>query len=467
MRRLSHAAIGVIFLLFALSACRQHKPLQRTPPPESSQHATPTEKLDAIARSYLRLSLALGERDPDSLDFSTAPQALIASIHQSYPSLDSITRDASALAAQLNQIDPLTLPEQQRTRVDFLQLQLASIQARIAMLHGHTLNFDSEAQTLFATTRLPDTQAAQRIVLRARILALLPAQHSSTDRSSASRYAAYDRRFLIPPTHLAAVMRAALDTCRQHTAAYLTLPPGESVDLTFVRNQPWSAFSRYRGHAHSTIQINLDLPLTIDEALELACHEGYPGHHLFNTLRDLSLVQQRHWPEAQVQLTFSPQSFVSEAAAAYAPRLLFSTAERTQVERDVLFPLAGLAPREAERYVAISTLVRQLDSAEPAIARDYLDGHLEFVRAGQQLATDVLMAHPEASLLYLNEYRSYMLAYTDGPRRLAAYLSTQSSVPPPNAEGTKVQNPIEAQRRAEWKDYERLMRTLQFTLPSP
>jgi hypothetical protein len=192
----------------------------------------------------------------------------------------------------------------------------------------------------------------------------------------------------------------------------------------------------------------------VDDALELACHEGYPGHHVFNTLRDRALIQQRGLPEAEVQLTFSPQSYVSEAAAAYAPRMAFSPEDRAQLERDVLFPLAGLSTHEAERYVLVSGLVRELDSAAPAIAREYVDGRLELVRAEQQLASEVLMAHPESLLMYLNEYRSYMLAYTDGPRRIADYLDT-----------TTAANSGADQRRARWSRYEGLMRELWFRPP--
>ena len=115
------------------------------------------------------------------------------------------------------------------------------------------------------------------------------------------------------------------------------------MDFTFVRNQPWSAFSRYRGRGRSIISINLDLPVTVDQVLDLACHEGYPGHHVFNTLREQALLTRRHLPEAEVQLTFSPQSYLSEAAAGFAPELSFPLAERLRVERDILVPLAGLA----------------------------------------------------------------------------------------------------------------------------
>ncbi len=313
------------------------------------------------------------------------------------------------------------------------------------MLRGHPLPFDQEAIALFHERVLPDRSAAERVTIRQQVSAMLPA-----GKSEADRYAAYDQRFLIPPPRLRTVMEAAIAACRQATSAHIVMPPGESVDLEFVRNQPWSAFSRYHGNGHSTISVNLDFPLTVDAALELACHEGYPGHHVFNTLRDESLIQQRGWPEAQVQPTFSPQSYLSEAAAAFAPRLAFTVAERIRIERDVLFPLAGLPPAQAERYVRICELVRGLATAEPSIARDYLDGRLEFVRAEAAFKRKVLMAHSEAVFLYLNEYRSYMLTYTDGPERIRTAVGLTDD--------------DAATRTEAWKRYQTMMTHLIATL---
>jgi hypothetical protein len=419
-------------------------------------HSTsPAATMDTVAAAYVRLAVELGERDPDSLDYAVVSPALRDEIHAKYPPLDEISRGAETLLTQLPALE--TTPAL-KARGEFLQLQLTALKARTAMLHGQTLEFDREANALFATTRLPDIYAAQRRDLRGQVASLLPPAKHPTG-SEADRYAAYDSRFVIPRDRVVAVMQAALAICRRRTLEYIALPSGESVELELVGDKPWSAFSRYLGHAHSLIQLNTDLPITVDDAMELACHEGYPGHHVFNTLRDIALVQQAGEAEAKVQLTFSPQSYVSEAAAAYAPRLAFSTQERAQLERDVLFPIARLNPADAERSVEINSLVRRLDSADPAIARDYIDGRLEYVRAGQEFADEALMANADSLLLYLNEYRSYMLAYTDGPRRIEAYLDTAVAATHPDSPA--------AERRARWQAYQQLMRTMRFRLPAP
>lgn len=463
-------AVACSLLWLAGMGCRRTDPLHHTPAGVTGSSRCETggadQALDTIACGYLRLALALGERDPDSLDYSIAPAAWNTAAREQYVPLDEIARVATRLRSELTQVvhslQSQDTAERTRSleRAQALDLQLRAIEARVAMLRGATLPFDEEANALFATTRLPNTRAAERAQLRAQVARLLPKGAGSRGNVSlAQRYAAFDRQFLVRPDRLATVMRAALATCRARTQEHLTLPAGEAVELAFVRHVPWSAFSRYHGGAQSTISLNLDLPITVDDALELACHEGYPGHHVFNTLRDLSLVGTRHRAEAEVQLTFSPQSYVSEAAAAYAPRLAMPLPDRVRVERDVLFPLAGVPTHEAARYVQLSELMRGFSSGEPAIARDYLDGRLEFVRAEQALAAEVLMAHAEASLLYLNEYRSYMLAYTDGPQRVRAYLAADVA-----EQKRRPAAPAVSEEQMKWNAYVKLMKAFVFDL---
>src|SRR5438093_1427126 len=94
-------------------------------------------------------------------------------------------------------------------------------------------------------------------------------------------------------------------------------------------------------------------------------------------------------------------------AAAEAPSLAFPGAARVAFERDELFPLAGLDPSGAERHVAVGRLVDQLHGVEAAVARQYLDGALDFPRASAVLARDALMPSADETLKFLNRFRSY------------------------------------------------------------
>ena len=94
-----------------------------------------------------------------------------------------------------------------------------------------------------------------------------------------------------------------------------------------------------------------------------------------------------------------------EGMATFAMEMAFSQPERLRFERDQLFPLAGLNPHNTERDLRAEQLAEKLRSTELAIARDYLDGKLEWARAATALEDRAAMAHPEETLKYINEYR--------------------------------------------------------------
>jgi hypothetical protein len=244
-----------------------------------------------------------------------------------------------------------------------------------------------------------------------------------------ARYSDFDRRFLIPRDRLAAVVSRAIEGCRTATREHVTLPPGERVDVEYVPDLAWSAYTRYQGHATSRIQINAALPLTVDRALDLACHEAYPGHHTIDSLLDARFGGRRI--EFAVRPLFSPQSLLHEAAASLAVEMAFPGPARLAFERDELFPLAGLAPSDAEPYIRVGRLVDQLHGVQARIARQYLDGELDFPRASAALERDALMPSADATLKFLNRFRSYGATYTIGRDALSRFLDAHSTAGDP------------------------------------
>ncbi len=360
-------------------------------------------------REYIRLVVALGERDPDSLDFYYGPAAWVADVRKHPPALAEIRRSALALAGSMkNDSDP---------RMARLLRQVRAVAARADVLLGSRISFDRETEAYFGLT-IPQ-QSVSSENTRAELDRLL-----GGSGNLAARYAALDEKFIIPAERLPAVMERAVQGCREQTLAHLKLPDGESITLEYVHNQPWSGFSRYQGNFHSVIQINSDLGLTVNRALQLACHEGYPGHHVYNVIQDLQFVRSRGWMEWTVQPTFSPPALVSEGMATFAMEMAFSEPERLRFERDQLFPLAGLNPQNTERDLRAEQLAEKLRSTELAIARDYLDGKLEWARAATALEDRAAMAHPEETLKYINEYRSNVVTYTLGRDLVEKYVTS-------------------------------------------
>lgn len=394
--------------------------------------------------------MALGERDPDSLDFYSGPAERVADIRNSPPPLTQIKRDADALSAEVSRVS--TGAAADTARASALVADLSAISARVSLLTGAKQTYNEESVAFFGIAPEPLDERRMNDI-RAQIAGIM-----GPEGRLVHRYAAFVERFVIPADRLPAVMNAALEECRSRTLAHLALPPGEVVTIEFVRDKPWSAFSRYLGNAHSRIQINTDFRFTIDQALQIACHEGYPGHHTRNTLMTSVPVAQGTQVaqgaqvaqgfslavERSVQLMFSPEALVSEASAMLAADVAFSPDERIRVERDRLFPLAGLDPAGAEQHIAIERLVGELQSVQADVARRYVDGELEFARAVTVLEEQALVPYAEAMLKYVNEYRSYVTTYTAGRDAFATRLTACSSASAPE--------------QTRWQCFERLMR---------
>jgi hypothetical protein len=243
------------------------------------------------------------------------------------------------------------------------------------------------------------------------------------------RYERFRSGFLIPPDRLDAVFARAIEACRARTREHLALPEAERFTVEYVRDQPWSGYNWYQGNATSVIQVNLDLPIHIDRAVDLACHEGYPGHHVYNLMLEQHLVRDRGWVEYSVYPLFSPQSLIAEGTANYGIDMAFPGDERAAFERDTLFPLAGLDPARAGTFYAIERLVERLSYAGNEAARRFLDGSMTAGQATDWLELYALMSPERAAqrVRFIERYRSYVINYNLGRDMVADYVEREAA----------------------------------------
>ncbi len=365
--------------------------------------APATSPVDDAAQAYLHLVAQLTAQDARSASGdSTSDVAPSAAPPGTAPlSFDDIATRARTTASTLAS----AATDSSRARRDWLVAHLTAVSTRASMKAGAHFTLDQELTGLFGLAFPAPASGTALEATRAELVLRLPGIGSP-----AARLDAYEREVLIPAGRVPRVFERALEECRAQTRRMLTLPGAESVSVTYVRGEPWSAFSTYLGVGQSRIDVNLSFPLTVDRTLELACHEGYPGHHVINLLRERRAKSDR--PELQAIPLFSPESFASEAAATTAASLVFTGAERLAFERDVLFPLAGLAPQLAESHHTVARLVDGLAPAiEDSLVR-HLGGTLGYVETLWALQEQALMHHPEATLRFVNEFRGFALAYT-------------------------------------------------------
>ena len=289
------------------------------------------------------------------------------------------------------------------------------------MLAGKKLSFDEESKALYdAVAPALDAAHFQRILDR--LETAVPGEGTIAERIEAFR-----QGFVIPKDRLDAVFKAAIDECRRRTAEHVELPAGESFTVEYVTGKSWSGYNWYKGGFHSLIQVNTDLPIFIDRAIDLACHEGYPGHHVYNMLLEKHLVKDRGWTEFTVYPLFSPQSLIAEGTANFGIEVAFPGKERTAFERDKLYPLAGLDPSKAERYEEVQRLLQGLSYAGNEAARKYLNGEISRQDAEAWLVRYALMSPERAAqrVRFMDQYRSYVINYNLGQDLVRRYIESR------------------------------------------
>jgi hypothetical protein len=194
--------------------------------------------------------------------------------------------------------------------------------------------------------------------------------------------------------------------------------------VEYVTNKPWGGYNWYKGNSYSVIQINTDIPTYIDRAVGLAAHEGYPGHHVYNTLLERNLVRQRGWVEFTVYPLFSPESPIAEGTANYGIKMVLPGDSRIKFEKEVLFPIAGIDTSGAAKYYEVDRLVDELGYAGIEAARSYLNGDWDKETTIEWLQQYLLMTRERAMLRldFIEKYRSYTVNYEVGTKIIKNYI---------------------------------------------
>lgn len=369
-------------------------------------------EIEAYAQSdpgarYVRLALALDAATDGGYVFAYLGSA--EDREEAAAAALSIAQIAAETRALMADIDRTDASGVEANRLAALRFQLLAMLARIDVLQGEPMSFDEEALRIFGV-RPPRFSAAEADSALHAVDMLLPGEGSL-----ATRAAAFQSRLRIATERQEAVFHAAIAACRARTAEHINLPRAEELELVFVDELPASGRYDYLGDYRGRVTVNRR-SASMDNAIHLACHEAYPGHHL-----RAILIEDRHggreWPELQVEALFGPASVVSEGLGQYGVDLAMTDAEKIRLYRDELFPLAGLDPEDAERMVALSRAREALMSyATIEISRAYLDGDI-----GREEAIDMLSKYglQERELMagmfgFVDAFRTYVVTYSLG-----------------------------------------------------
>lgn len=381
--------------------------------------------MNRIAETYVKLVLAVGQHDGDYVDAFHGPEAWMDEAKSEKKSLQQIHDGVERLLDELRPLKPNADDEIQTLRHQYLARQIESLSYRVEMLMGRKFSFDEESRALYDAIAPTYSEDHFKSILN---------QLDATLDGSGSvqqRYEVFKNQFIIPKEKLDDVFKATIEECRKRTKQHIVLPANESFAIEYVTNKAWSGYNWYKGESHSLIQMNTELPIFIDRAVDLAAHEGYPGHHVYNALLEENLLKKNGWMEFSVYALFSPQSLIAEGTANYGIEVVFTPDERIGFERDVLFRLAGLDASKVALYYDIHALFMKLAYAGNEAARGYLDGTMNKEEAIQWLMDYALFSRERATqrIKFFDTYRSYVINYNLGQDMVKLYIEAKGGTP--------------------------------------
>ena len=406
--------ISILAIVFILFSCSEKK--------ESVIQSDLELKMNNIAEDYVKLVLNIGQYDADFVDAYYGSEDWRSGL-KSDLTFDStaykvLSTQTDGLLNELESLGEYKADELETLRFRYLYKQLLACKTKIFMLNGVLLPFDEETKALYdASAPTHNDEFFQSAI--AELDKILPGKGDV-----AKRLNDFKMKFVIPTDKLKDVFNAAIKECRTKTLEHIKLPEQESFKVEYVKNKPWGAYNWYKGNFFSLIEVNTDLPIFIDRAVDLAAHEGYPGHHVYNVLLESNLAKKRNWAEFKVYALFSPQSLIAEGTANYGIAMAFPGDERIKFEKEILFPLAGLNPEEADLYYKVLELQKNFSYSGNEAARNFLDGMWTREQTVEWLMKNALRTKDSADkyVSFIEKYRSYVINYNLGMDIVKDYI---------------------------------------------
>lgn len=383
-------------------------------------------KMNSIAENYVKLALQIGKYDTDFVDAYFGPDSLKPDIDSSEFNstvFEDLNKEVNKLLDEMESLAEFPANDIERQRFTYLYKQLLACKTRIFMLNGMNLTFEEELNALYdVKIDYKDEEYFNQYLEE--LDKLLPGKGSIYER-----YISFRDYFRVPQKKLDKVFSTAIKECRVRTYQFVKLPPNEKFEIQFVKNKPWSAYNWFKGNSFSLIEVNTDLPIYVDRIVDLAAHEGYPGHHVHHTMMEWQLYKKRNWIEFSIYLLFSPQSLIAEGVANYGPELIFSEEERVKFEKETIFRESGLDSSKGELYYKVMSIMNKLNYSINTAAKNFLDGKWDGKNTIDWLKKYNLRTEESAKKLieFIKRYRTYIVNYSAGYDLIKFYIETKKS----------------------------------------
>ncbi|MEP7263879.1 MAG: hypothetical protein ABI772_05255 [Bacteroidota bacterium] len=390
-----------------------------------SKRITVDTKFNSIADDYVRLGLAIGEYDSDFVDAYYGPDLLKpTTIKQVTFPKDSFLNAVSNLQLRLQPYLTKTTEATLNNRAKWMSGQLTAFTCRIKMFSGEIISFDKQTKELFGVDVPVYNEDYLRSLLN-QLNAVLPGQGSINNR-----YQELANHFIIPKEKLDTLLKVTIAESKKRTKQHFILPANEDFKLEYVTDKPWSGYNWYQGNYKSRIQFNTDVTSYVDRIIDIASHEGYPGHHVYNSGLEKELYHDKGWVEVSLYPLFCPQSLIAEGSANYGVEMAFPGDERMNFAKNHLLNLAGIDTTGLYIYFNALAIKGKLQNARMEVARRVTDGKMTEPEATRWLMEYALYNEKDAVryISFIKKYQAYVINYTYGMDLVQHYIEGYGEV---------------------------------------
>ncbi len=394
----------------------------------SEKNNTRDSELNSLAEQYVQLGLNIGQYDPDFVDAYYGPDSLKPATEKLtiFPK-DSLLTSIAELKNKLTEISS-QLSDSGKIRAGWMSQQLTAFGRRIRIFSGEYKTFDEESKELFGISAPVYPEQHFKLLLDT-LDNLLPGKGSIQDR-----FQDLANHFIIPKEKLDTVFKTAIQEARKRTKKQYELPETETFRIEYVQDKPWSGYNWYKGNYKSVIQINTDIQIFIERAIDVGSHESYPGHHVYNMLLEKNLYRDKGWVEISLYPLFSPQSFIAEGSANYGVELAFPGENKIRFAKETLLPLVGLDTTNLSLYFKALAIRSQLNYARNEAGRGLVNGTMDEKQALDWMIKYCLYNEETAqkSISFIKKYRSYVINYNYGQDLVKHYIERGVSTANPD-----------------------------------
>ena len=282
-----------------------------------------------FGKNYLLLALRIGKHINNYVDSYFGPNELSNLVdNEVKTSPKKLLKDCTLLQS--------TLEDQGYTkkRTNFLRKMLRAMETSIRLQNGNNIPYIDQVRRLYdiEPTLIADSyfyQIAEDLSEAYQGKGMLEEKMKSTRKKRK-----------IPKKKVIPMFHKSIDYVAKRTKElfFNLLPEDEEITINKVRKIFYGVKDWYLGNFKSRIDVNLDHDYYWTSVFRTATHEGYPGHHVEQTLKDFFLFQTKKMFEYCIYLIPSPKRVIYEGIGDIALNVLFSYEEGARKAYELLCP---------------------------------------------------------------------------------------------------------------------------------